>query len=156
MTVVVLDANAIIMHGRAFSDRVRAVETKTKLVLPQSVKQELVDDVLDTEHAPQNHRAMAQTIQKLIDEGYLVLQHPNYEVYSDVIDEARRRIADDSIPEHEIKADQYIPALVCECAQNDAVTLVTADKKLRDTAHKIIERRGVVDCVTLSDPLTVL
>lgn len=67
MTVVVLDANAI-MHGRAFADRVRAVEAKTKLVLPQSVKQELVDDVLDTEHVPQNHRAMAQTIQKLIDE----------------------------------------------------------------------------------------
>lgn len=156
MTVVILDANAIIMHGRAFPDRVHAVEARTQLVLPQSVKQELVDDVLDTEHAPQNHRAMAQTIQELIDEGYLVLHHPDYEAYSDVIDEARRRIADDSISEHEVKADQYIPALVCEFAQNDAVTLVTADRKLRDTVRTITERNDIADQVTLSDPLTVL
>jgi arginine deiminase len=156
MTVVILDANAIIMHGRAFPDRVHAVEARTQLVLPQSVKQELVDDVLDTEHAPQNHRAMAQTIQELIDEGYLVLRTPDYEMYSDVIDEARRRIADDSLPEHEVKADQYIPALVCELAHDGTVELVTADRKLRETVHEIATRHGVADHVTLSDPLTVL
>lgn len=157
MSVVVLDANAIIMHGRAFPERVHtAVEAGTKLVLPRSVKQELVDDVLDAGNAPQNHRNAAQAIQELIDEGYLVLRQPKYEAYSDVIDEARRRIADDSLPEHEVKADQYIPALVCELAQNDAVTLITADRKLRDTVKEITERQGIADQVTLSDPLTVL
>jgi hypothetical protein len=60
------------------------------------------------------------------------------------------------LPEHEVKADQYIPALVCELAQNDVVTLVTADRKLRDTVTEIIERQGIADQVTLSDPLTVL
>ena len=157
MSVVVLDANAVIMHGRAFPERVHtAVEAGTKLLLPQSVKQELVDDVLDADNAPQNHRNAAQAIQELVDEGYLVLHQPKYEVYSDVIDEARRRIADDSLPEHEVKADQYIPALVCELAQNDTVTLVTADRKLRDTVEEITERQCIADQVALSDPLTVL
>ena len=157
MSVVVLDANAVIMHGRAFPERVHtAVEAGTKLLLPQSVKQELVDDVLDADNAPQNHRNAAQAIQELVDEGYLVLHQPKYEVYSDVIDEARRRIADDSLLEHEVKADQYILALVCELAQSDTVTLVTADRKLRDTVEAITERRGIADQVILSDPLTVL
>ena len=157
MRTVILDANAIIMHGRAFPERVRAAaETEVTLVLPRSVKHELVDEVLDADNAPSNHRAAARTVQELIDEGYLVLRAPDYEKYSDVIDEARRRIADDSLPEHEVKADQYIPALVCELAQDGAVELVTADKKLRETIHEITIRRGIADHVTLSDPLTVL
>ncbi|WP_273838373.1 PIN domain-containing protein [Halococcus sp. PRR34] len=157
MSVIVLDANAVIMHGRAFPERVHAaVETDAKLVLPRSVKQELVDDVLNAEDAPENHRAAAQAIQELIDEGYLVLRNPDYEAYSDVIDEARRRIANDSLPEHDVKADQYIPALVTELAQNEAVTLVTADRKLRETVREITKRQNVADQVTLSDPLTVL
>ena len=157
MSVVILDSNAIIMHGRTFSDRVRTVvEGGTQLVLPQSVKAELVDEVLDAENSPQNHQAMARTLQELIDDGYLVLRQPNYDAYSDVIDEARRRISDDSLPEHEVKADQYIPALVCEIAQTEAVILVTADKKLRETVREIVHRRDLDDRVTLSDPLTVL
>ncbi|HET7323269.1 MAG TPA: hypothetical protein VFJ06_02935 [Halococcus sp.] len=157
MRPVILDANAIIMHGRAFPERVRAAaETEVTLVLPRSVKHELVDDVLDTENAPSNHQTAARAIQELIDEGFLVLRTPDYEAYSGVIDEARRRIADDSLPEHEVKADQYIPALVCELAQDGAVELVTADKKLRETVHEIATRRGIADRVILSDPLTVL
>lgn len=157
MSLVVLDANAVIMHERAFPERVRdAVEADATLVLPRSVKQELVDDVLDAERAPGNHQAAAQTIQDLVDNGYLVLRTPDYEAYSDVIDEARRRIADESLPEHEVKADQYIPALVCELAQDKAVVLVTADRKLRETIRAITERQNVADQVTLSDPLTVL
>jgi hypothetical protein len=152
----VLDANAIIMHGRAFPERVRtAAETEMSLILPRSVKRELVDDVLDAD-APSNHRAAARTIQELLDEGYLVLRTPNYEAYSDVIDEARRRIADDSLPEHEVKADQYIPALVCELAHDGTVELVTADTKLREIVHEIATSHDVADRVTLSDPLTVL
>ena len=80
MSVIVLDANAVIMHGRAFPERVHAaVEADAKLVLPRSVKQELVDDVLDAENAPDNHRAAARAIQNLIDEGYLVLHSPDYD-----------------------------------------------------------------------------
>jgi rRNA-processing protein FCF1 len=157
MRRVILDANAIIMHGQAFPDRVRAAaETEMTLILPRSVKHELVDDVLDADNAPSNHQAAAQTIQELIDEGYLVLRTPDYEAYSDVIDEARRRIADDSLPEHEVKADQYIPALVCELAHDGPVEVVTADRKLRETIHEIATHRGVADHVILSDPLTVL
>lgn len=157
MSVVILDSNAIIMHGRAFPDRVRtAVGGGTQLVLPQSVKAELVDEVLDAENSPRNHQAVARALQELIEEGYLVLRHPDYDAYSDVIDEARRRIADDSLPEHEVKADQYIPALVCELAQTKAVILMTADKKLRETVHEIVHRRDFADRVTLGDPLTVL
>ena len=73
-----------------------------------------------------------------------------------MIDEARRRIADNSLPEHDVKADQYIPALVNELAQDEGVTLVTADRKLRETVRAITERQNVADQVTLSDPLTVL
>ena len=68
MTVVVLDANAVIMHGRAFPDRVRtAVEKGSTLILPRSVKQELVDDILANDDAPANHRASARAIQDLVD-----------------------------------------------------------------------------------------
>ena len=157
MRTVVLDANAVIMHGRAFPDRVRAAaETEVTIVLPRSVKQELVDDVLEAENAPRNHRAQARAVQSLVDEGYLVLRAPDYETSSDVIDEARRRIVDDSLPEHEVKADQYIPALVCELAQDGPVELVTADKRLRETVQTIADRREVAGRITLSDPLTVL
>lgn len=157
MRTVILDANAVIMHGRAFPERVRAtVETEMTLVLPRSVKHELVDDVLDADNAPPSHRDSARTVQQLLDEGFLALRTPDFEAYSDVIDEARRRIADDSLPEHEVKADQYIPALVCELAHDGAVELVTADKKLRETVHEITKRRGIADRVTLSDPLTIL
>ena len=157
MRVVVLDANAIIMHGRSFPERARtAVEAGTTLVLPQSVKQELVDDVLDNETTPPNHRASAESIQELIDDGFLVLRTPDFDTYSGIIDEARRRIADRSLPEHEVKADQYIPVIVIEAAQDDTVTLVTPDRKLRSTVRAIADREGVGDRVYLRDPLTVL
>ncbi|KDE58346.1 hypothetical protein EL22_05405 [Halostagnicola sp. A56] len=157
MTVIVLDANAIIMHGRAFADRVRdTVEDGVSVILPQSVKRELVDDVLENEDAPSNHRASAQSIQQLVDAGYLSVLAPDYATSSDVIDEARRRIASDSLPEHEVKADQYLPALVCELAQETPVQLVTGDRKLRQIVLDIATRKRVADQVTLRDPLTVL
>jgi hypothetical protein len=157
MTVVVLDANAVIMHGRAFPDRVRtAVEGGTTLILPRSVKQELVDDVLVTDDAPANHRASAQAIQELVDEGFLVLRIPDFERYSGVINEARRRIADDTLPEHTVKADQYIPALVCDLATDDTVHLVTADTKLRTIVQDIAAQHEIAENVRLRDPLTVL
>ncbi|SIR93121.1 hypothetical protein SAMN05421858_4635 [Haladaptatus litoreus] len=157
MSVIVLDANAVIMHGRAFSNRVRtAVEAGATLILPRSVKQELVDDVLAADNAPANHRASAQAIQELVDEGFLVLRIPNFETYSGIIDEARRRIADDTLPEHTVKADQYIPALICELAINDTVRLVTADTKLRTIVQDITARNGVAENAILCDPLTVL
>jgi rRNA-processing protein FCF1 len=47
MSVVVVDTNAAIMHGSAFSEHVRqAVTAGTTVIMPQSVKRELVDDVL--------------------------------------------------------------------------------------------------------------
>jgi len=157
MTEIVLDANPGIMHGRAFPDRVRAaVEAGKTLVLPQSVKQELVDAVLDNDAAPPNHQASAHAIQELIDDGFLVLRSPDFETYSGVIDEARRRIADASIPEHEVRADQYIPALVIEAAKDDTVILVTGDRKLQSIVREIADRENVSDRVRLRDPLTVL
>lgn len=157
MSVIVLDANAVIMHGRAFPDRVRAaIEEGLTLILPRSVKQELVDNVLAAENAPANHHASAQSIQELIDEGFLILRAPDFETYSSVIDEARRRIADDTLPEHHVKADQYIPALVCDLATYEPVQLVTNDTKLRDIVQDITARRGITDNVRLRDPLTVL
>jgi hypothetical protein len=73
MNVILLDANAVIMHGRAFSGRVHtAFEAGNTIVLPQSVKQELVDDVLDNNDAPANHRASAQSVQALSDDGSLI------------------------------------------------------------------------------------
>jgi rRNA-processing protein FCF1 len=157
MSVILLDANAVIMHGRAFSDRVHAAfEAGNTLVLPQSVKQELVDDVIDNDDAPANHRASAQAIQELIDGGFLVLHSPSFETYGHLIDEARRRIADDSLPEHLVQADQYIPAIVCELAQESPIQVVTADRKLRRIIRDLAERQGVGDHVSLQDPLTVL
>jgi rRNA-processing protein FCF1 len=157
MRIIVLDSNAIIMHGRSFPERVRsAVEDGKTLVVPHSVKRELVDDVLENESASPNHRSSAQTIQELIDDGFLVLHTPDFDRYSGVIDEARRRISDPSLPEHEVKADQYIPAIVIKAAQDDTVTLVTADRKLRSTVRDIADRKGVGDHVYLRDPLTVL
>lgn len=55
-----------------------------------------------------------------------------------------------------MKADQYIPAIVCELAETDTVVLVTADTKLRRVVRDIAERNGVLSNVTLADPLTVL
>lgn len=157
MTETVLDANAVIMHGRAFPDRVRtAVEAGQTLVLPQSVKKELVDTVLDNEAAPPNHQASAHAIQELIDDGFLVLRSPDFETYSGVIDEARRRTADSSLPEHEVRADQYIPAIVIAAAKDDTVILVTGDRKLRSIVRDIADREDVGDRVQLRDPLTVL
>ncbi|SIR89395.1 hypothetical protein SAMN05421858_4414 [Haladaptatus litoreus] len=157
MSVVVLDANAVIMHGRAFPDRVRtAVEKGSTLILPRSVKQELVDDILANDDAPVNHRASARAIQDLVDEGFLVLRTPDFETYSGIIDEARRRIADDTLPEHTVKADQYIPALVCGLATDNTVHLVTADTKLRTIVQDIAARNGVTENLILRDPLTVL
>lgn len=117
MSVVVLDSNAIIVHGRAFPDRVRtAVEDGTMIVLPQSVKRELVDDVLENENAPSNHRESGRAIQDLVDEGFLVVRSPDFDVYSDVIDESRHRIADDSLPEHAVKADHRALVVGAECS----------------------------------------
>ncbi|WP_276256889.1 PIN domain-containing protein [Halomontanus rarus] len=157
MSVVILDANAIIVHGQSFSDRARtAVTDGTTLVLPQSVKRELVDDVLETEETARNHRASARAIQNLVDDGVLVLRSPDFETYGSVIDEARRRLADDTLPEHGVKADQYIPALVCELAREKEVLLVTADRKLRSLVRDITTRREVDDNVSLREPPTVL
>lgn len=154
---VVLDANAIIMHGRSFPDRVRAtVDSGTTIVLPRSVKRELVDDVLENDAAPENHRESARDIRRLIDDGTLLVQSPNFERYGSVIDESRRRIADDSLPEHDVKADQYIPALVCELARDERVRLVTGDRKLRRVVRDVVERQNVADRVEVCDPLTVL
>lgn len=157
MNIVLLDANAVIMHGRAFDDRVRASsEAGNTLVLPQSVKQELIDEILDDDDAPANHRASAQSIQQLIDSGFLVLRSPDFGTYSHLIDEARRRIADDSLPEHLVQADQYIPAIACELARENSVQVVTADQKLRTIICDLTEREGIGDRVSLRDPLTVL
>lgn len=157
MSVVLVDTNAAIMHGRAFQERVRqAVGSGTTVVLPHSVKQELVDDVLETEQAPENHKAAARDIQALVNENSLVIRAPEYHTYSALIDEARRRIADDDLPEHAVKADQYIPALACELAETNAVKVVTADKKLQETIRMIVARHGVGEQVTIHHPLTVL
>lgn len=157
MSVILLDTNAVIMHGRAFPDRVRAAfHAGNILVLPQSVKQELVDDVRANDDAPANHRASARSIQELIDEGFLVLHSPDFERYGPLVDEACRRIADESLPEHDVRADQYIPAIVCELAHEDPVEVVTADRKLRRIVREFVEREGVADHARLRDPLTVL
>lgn len=157
MSVVVLDANAVIAHGRAFPGRVRAAfERGDRLILPQSVKRELVDDVLENEDAPENHRQSAKAIQELVDEGYLRVREPDYRAYGDVIDEARRRIADESLPEHAVKADQYVPAIVCELCHEGPVTLVTADRKLAETVHTLAAKRGVADELSIRKPAEVL
>jgi hypothetical protein len=124
--------------------------------MPQSVKRELVDDVLEAEQAPDNHKAAARDIQTLIDEDSLVIQAPEFQTYSALIDEARRRIADDDLPEHAVKADQYIPALACELAETHSVQVVTADKKLQETIRTLVSRHGVGEQVTIHHPRTVL
>ena len=157
MSVVLLDANAVIMHGRAFSDRIRgAFEAGTTIVLPRSVEQELVDDVLDNDHAPANHRASARSIRKLIDDGFLLVRSPDFETYGHLIDETRRRIADDSLPEHLVRADQYIPVIVCGLAHENTIEVVTADRKLREIVRVFTYREDVSDQVHLRELLTVL
>lgn len=157
MKRIVLDTNAVIMHGRSFSDHARAAAKDGEtIVLPDAVKQELVNDVLAREDSPANHKDSARAIQELIDEGILNVRTPDFEVYSNVIDEARRRIADESLPEHAVQADQYIPALVCELATSGPVCLVTADTKLRDIVDDITTRRGINERVHLKNPTTVL
>jgi len=122
MSPTVLDANAVIMHGQAFPQRVKArFEDGERIILPAAVKRELVDDVLENDDAPENHRRSARSIEGLIEEGYLTVRSPDFETYGAVVDEARRRIADDSLPEHAVQADQYIPALVCELAEHGTV-----------------------------------
>lgn len=157
MAVIVLDANAVIMHGRDFATRVKGRENREDdLILPKAVKEELVDDVLANEYAPENHRQSAHAINELIEEEWLAVRGPDFERYGDIVDEARRRIADESLPEHAVKADQYIPALICELANEDSVTLITADKKLRRVVTEICERHGLADRASVQDPLTVL
>lgn len=156
MTVIVLDADAVIRHGRSFSSRTRAaVDRDETIVLPNSVKQELVDDVLDGD-PPDNHRRSAETIQGLIDDGVIEVTNPDFEKFSDVIDEARRRIANDSLPEHHVEADQYIPAVVCELANEQSVQFVTGDTKLQAVVRDISEAQGVSENVSIHEPLTVL
>jgi len=157
MSPIVLDANAAIMHGRAFPQRVRVrFEEGDQIILPGAVKRELVDDVLDNDDAPDNHRQSARAIESLIEEGYLTVRSPDFETYGTVVDEARRRISDDSLPEHAVQADQYIPALVCELAEDGNVQLVTADQKLRGIVRDVTGRRGLDESVTIADPRTVL
>lgn len=157
MSPIVLDANAIIAHGRDFPDRARvAFDRGETLVVPHSVKRELVDEVLGNDAAPPNHRHSTRAIQDLIEEGYLRVRKPDYEASSDVIDEARPRIADESIPEHAVKADQYIPAIVCELAQHETVRLVTADRKLSETVGTIGANQGLGDNISIHQPRTVL
>lgn len=157
MRRVVLDANAVISHGQAFAGRTRAASGDGMvLVLPRSVKRELVDDVLERDSAPRNHRESAETIRGLIDDGVLDVQSPDFETYGNVVDEARRRIADESLPEHAVKADQYVPALACELAADGEVCLVTADRKLAGVVRDLADRHGVGDRVAVREPLTVL
>jgi rRNA maturation endonuclease Nob1 len=157
MQAIILDSNAVIMHGRSFPDRVRTtVDGGRTVILPGAVKEELVDDVLAAEESPPNHRESALAIQDLIEEGVLAVRRPDFEQYSDVIDEARRRIAGESLPEHAVKADQYLPALVCESAREGPVCLVTADGKLQNIVRAIVERRDVSDSVRIERPMTVL
>jgi len=157
MSPIVLDANAVIMNGRAFPNRVRKrFEQGNQIILPASVKRELVDDVLRNDDAPDNHRQSARAIQELIDDGYLTIRSPDFEQYGDVVDEARRRIADESLPEHAVQADQYIPALVCELAADGPVELVTADQKLRRVVRDVVDRRGLDEAVSIAEPRTVL
>ncbi|WP_148680412.1 PIN domain-containing protein [Halovivax ruber] len=155
MSDVVLDSNAVIMHGRAFGERVRNAPETMTLVLPHAVKRELVDDVLAKESAP-NHRESARTIQRCIDEGYLAVREPDYERYSALIDEASRRIADESLPEHEVKADRYIPALCCDLATKNTVRLVTADRKLRRIVRDMFDRYDPPHSLEIEQPRTVL
>ena len=145
------------MHGRSFPTQARtAARQGERIILPDAVKQELVDDVLSSEDAPANHKNSARAIQELIDEGILNVQPPDFEAYGGVIDEARRRIADESLPEHAVQADQYIPAVVCELATEGTVCLVTADSKLRNIVDDITTRRGINERVDLEHPTTVL
>lgn len=156
MSVVVLDADAVIRHGRAFPEVARkAVSRVDAIVLPGAVKRELVDDVLDGD-PPENHRRSAESIQALVDAGVLDVRDPDYDRSSEIIDEARRRIANDTLPEHHVKADQYIPAIVCELAKEDPVQLVTGDGKLATTVQALAAKQGVGDAVSIHDPLTVL
>ena len=85
-----------------------------------------------------------------------MLHSPDFETYGHLIDEARRRIADDSLPEHLVRADQYTPAIVCELAEENSIQVVTADRKLRKIIRALTERQEVGDHVRLHDPLTVL
>lgn len=157
MNPIILDTNAVIMHGRGFPDRVRAhVDQGGRIILPEAVKQELVDDVLGNDDAPENHRRSARSIKALIEDGSLTVRSPDFERYGDVVDEARRRIADESLPEHAVRADQYIPALVCEMAHDGPVYLVTADTKLRRIVRDITTRRDLNEAVTIADPRSVL
>lgn len=155
--IVVLDSNAVIAHGRAFPERVReAAADGTDLVLPRSVERELVDDVLANDDAPEGHKDSARTIRALVEEGHLTVRRPDFEESGDVVDEARRRIADDSLPEHAVQADQYLPAIVCELAIEGNVTLVTADRKLERIVREFAERRAVAGSVSVRKPRTVL
>jgi len=157
MMRIVLDANAVIMHGRAFPDRVRArTEQGDRIILPEAVKRELVDDVLENDDAPDNHRQSAQTIEGLIEEGSLSIRSPDFERYSGIIDESRRRIADESLPEHAVRADQYIPALVCELAEEGPICLVTADKKLRHIVRDVTARQTLDEEVTIASTASAI
>lgn len=61
MSPIVLDANAVIMHGQAFPQRVKArFEDGAQIILPAAVKRELVDVVLENDDAPENHRHIAK------------------------------------------------------------------------------------------------
>ena len=115
-----------------------------------------MDDVLANADAPENHRDSARTIETLIEERSLTVRAPDFERYGGVVDEARRRTADESLPEHAVRADQYIPALVCELAEDGPIQLVTADRKLRGIVRDITERRNVNEAVTIADPRSVL
>lgn len=157
MTVLVVDADAVIRHGRRFPEKARrAARQGRRIVIPEAVKRELVDDVLDADDPPPNHRESAEEIQELIDESVLEVHEPDPERYSKVIDEARRRISGDSLPEHEVKADRYVPATVCELAEENRVKLVSGDRKLSRTVREIASSQGVGEEVSVHEPLSLM
>jgi hypothetical protein len=71
-------------------------------------------------------------------------------------DEARHRIADDSLPEHLVRADRYVPVIVCGLAHENTIEVATADRKLREVVRVFAYREDVSDQVHLREPLTVL
>lgn len=109
------------------------------------VKRELVDAVYSREDAPANHRASARTVRSLIDEGWLTVRSPDFDRSGHLVDEARRRLASDELPEHEVAADQYLPALACELAAEGPVVVVTGDVALRRVVRTIADREGLAE-----------
>ncbi len=97
------------------------------MITLKSVKQEFVDDVLNVDGAPENQRQSAQAVKNLIEADCLTVRSPNFELTGDVVDEASRRIVDESQPEHAGKAHLYHSAPVCELAEDERTHLKEGD-----------------------------